>query len=642
MDTQLSAFQVYQQQNKKKRVVSPLSFEVQNERKKTRKNPRIENSTKISSVSMLKKKVKVVKKEKHTKLKEGPKDIKKFNKTAKTDNITNGINLNSVESQFEEKVPKKIKNVKKEKEIQKKKKIKKLKSSHNNITNENNVSEDEEEIPILVPIKEQPLEEKKKKLTPYDSSSEESDSHTGSFLPLNIIQESFNPVTQGLALFKWLINPITPKEFFEKYWEKDVLHVERSNRHYLRDIFSTEKLDSILRKFPLHYTRNIDVVAYQNGQKEVINEEGRALPAQLWDYYNNGCSVRVLNPHTYDQNIHSIIASLQEYFGTMVGANVYLTPPDSQGFAPHFDDIEAFVIQLEGSKYWKLYKPKESDVLARDSSLNFNAKDLDAPFKEVKLNAGDILYFPRGVIHEGRTIEEHSLHITISVYQHTAYADLLEFALPAALKKAAMENVEFRKGLPLNYLKHVGVVNKNDKSNKRKLIMEKIKCLMTDLLKYVDVDEAADQLGRKFMHDAMPPLYSQEEALHSCKYDGDFMKNGRVFNRVEITPEVRVRLLRYYALRIVQETSTNVKIYFCTDNAKSYHGEEEQWLEIDEKLIPAMQMLLKKYPDFLVVDSLPVEDETEKLSLISSLWEHGLLVTAEPLPNFESDAESDE
>ena len=36
----------------------------------------------------------------------------------------------------------------------------------------------------------------------------------------------------------------------------------------------------------------------------------------------------------------------------------YLTPPGSQGFAPHYDDIEAFVIQLEGKKHWKLYNPR--------------------------------------------------------------------------------------------------------------------------------------------------------------------------------------------------------------------------------------------------------------------------------------------
>ncbi len=36
----------------------------------------------------------------------------------------------------------------------------------------------------------------------------------------------------------------------------------------------------------------------------------------------------------------------------------YLTPPATQGFAPHYDDIEAFILQLEGKKNWKLYSPR--------------------------------------------------------------------------------------------------------------------------------------------------------------------------------------------------------------------------------------------------------------------------------------------
>lgn len=36
-------------------------------------------------------------------------------------------------------------------------------------------------------------------------------------------------------------------------------------------------------------------------------------------------------------------------------SNAYLTPPGSQGFAPHYDDIDAFILQLEGRKRWSLY-----------------------------------------------------------------------------------------------------------------------------------------------------------------------------------------------------------------------------------------------------------------------------------------------
>ncbi len=30
----------------------------------------------------------------------------------------------------------------------------------------------------------------------------------------------------------------------------------------------------------------------------------------------------------------------------MVGSNVYFTPSGHQGFAPHWDDIEAFLLQV--------------------------------------------------------------------------------------------------------------------------------------------------------------------------------------------------------------------------------------------------------------------------------------------------------
>lgn len=86
--------------------------------------------------------------------------------------------------------------------------------------------------------------------------------------------------------------------------------------------------------------------------------------------------------------------------------------------------------------------------------------------------------------------------------------------------------------MPLNYLKHLGAVNEKNESVDKKLLVEKVKSLVSSLVDYLDVDSAADLLGRKFMHDAMPPLYSNEEAENSCKRDGDYMINGKVYNRL--------------------------------------------------------------------------------------------------------------
>jgi lysine-specific demethylase/histidyl-hydroxylase NO66 len=68
-----------------------------------------------------------------------------------------------------------------------------------------------------------------------------------------------------------------------------------------------------------------------------------------------------------------VCSTLQEFLGSMVGANMYLTPPGTQGFAPHYDDVEVFILQLEGKKRWRLYEPRTAqEKLPRFSSANFS------------------------------------------------------------------------------------------------------------------------------------------------------------------------------------------------------------------------------------------------------------------------------
>ena len=79
-----------------------------------------------------------------------------------------------------------------------------------------------------------------------------------------------------------------------------------------------------------------------------------------------------------------------------------------QGFAPHYDDIDAFLLQLEGKKQWNLYKPPSEEMLLDLNPSKDFPSDLISGNKAKKywsgiLNEGDILYMPRGVIHFGKT-----------------------------------------------------------------------------------------------------------------------------------------------------------------------------------------------------------------------------------------------
>ena len=85
----------------------------------------------------------------------------------------------------------------------------------------------------------------------------------------------------------------------------------------------------------------------------------------------------------------------------LLNGNSYLTPAGTQGFAPHYDDIEAFVLQLEGKKRWRVYQPlSNAQVLPRHSSPNYEQEQIGEPIIDVILECGDLLYFPRGYIHQ--------------------------------------------------------------------------------------------------------------------------------------------------------------------------------------------------------------------------------------------------
>lgn len=115
---------------------------------------------------------------------------------------------------------------------------------------------------------------------------------------------------------------------------------------------------------------------------------------------------------------------------------------------------------------------------------------------DVTLNSGDLLYLPRGTIHQANCLENvHSLHITLSCHQLNTYGDLLLKLLPAALETAIAQSVEFRRGLPIDYLNYTGVVNADNDTKKRHTFLSTVQALMGQLFIFTSIDAACDQVG---------------------------------------------------------------------------------------------------------------------------------------------------
>merc|ERR1719339_451899 len=250
--------------------------------------------------------------------------------------------------------------------------------------------------------------------------------------------------------------------------------------------------------------------------------------------------------------------------------------------------------------------------MPRFSSGNFEQDEVGTPVLEVDLEPGDMIYMPRGTIHQGNCLsDEHSLHITISAYQLNSWTDLLEKLLPAALTAASQEDLQFREGLPRDFLLNMGVAHEENKSSAREQFMDKIK---------------------KLMNDVLPPALELSEKARTVLGDGEkwnSIKNS-VVNRVEIDPDTSIRLIRSTAVRLVSEEDS-VLVYFSTENTREYHEVGEQSLEVGSDLAPAVEHLITSYPAWIKVEDLPLEELEDRMKVAGDLWERGILMTNEPL-----------
>jgi len=220
---------------------------------------------------------------------------------------------------------------------------------------------------------------------------------------------------------------------------------------------------------------NAVVVAAEDDLEYVV-----ANPRDVWSNVDvSHCTLRLLRPHEHDDNVHALLSLLESEFGCMVGSNAYLTPLHSQGFAPHYDDVDVLVLQLEGYKRWRVYAPfRKGETLPRESSRDYSEKEVeengDGPLMDVVLGPGDVLYLPRGWIHQAETVgrpshvpkvagikDDHSLHLTVSAMQNWCWADFLEMLLPEALESAASsdKSISLREGLPRNFLSYMGTMH---------------------------------------------------------------------------------------------------------------------------------------------------------------------------------------
>lgn len=426
---------------------------------------------------------------------------------------------------------------------------------------------------------------------------------------------------------RYLFAPVPLQKVLSR-WGHHPLVVHRAAAAHFAGLLSPAVLEGWLEG-GLRYGLELDVAHYDvaAGRQTLNVGEERCVASEARARFAAGCSLRFLHPQRRSTPLWELCAVLERFFHSPVGCNAYWTPAGSQGFAPHYDDIDALVLQLHGAKRWRLYAPRSpEEALPRFSSGNFSASELGAPIAEFVLQQGDTLYMPRGCIHEARSAGSgDSLHVTLSCSQRETWRDLLELALPAALDAAAQLHPGLRQTLPRHTFQSLGVVHSDiDPSSQagaaRAQLLHHAAALVRLVVADLPLDAAADQMAAAFQSIRAPP---PRPPLPQPPASG--------LRRLK--PASRVRLAFAGAARLCVEGEV-AAVYHAFNNVREAAmggeapGEETFRLELRLEEAPMVEALLRAYPGHVTVRALEEEagGEANVAEFVGKLLDVGVAV----------------
>jgi ribosomal protein L16 Arg81 hydroxylase len=256
------------------------------------------------------------------------------------------------------------------------------------------------------------------------------------------------PRSFGLAR---LLSPVSPDQFLQDCWETRHLFVSRAASDYFADLPGLDAVDELITVTTPGATRSSDdgrLVRREDGgapRQRGFRTSADGIPDihDIYRAYHDGHTVILNRLHRRSAAVAALCEELEADLHHPVGANMYLTPAHSQGFAPHVDTHDVFVLQLHGSKEWHIGKATGELPLAYAPPEPTSLVD----YERTVLQPGDTLYLPRGVPHEAITSTSSSLHLTVGVHVHR-WIDLLQETLGAL----ATERTSLRKALPPGFL----------------------------------------------------------------------------------------------------------------------------------------------------------------------------------------------
>ena len=245
-----------------------------------------------------------------------------------------------------------------------------------------------------------------------------------------------------------LLAPHGLQAFLDDHWERAPLHVRGRPDEARASLVTLDAVDAMLST---RVNRHPDI-SLVNARDPIevddyTDHEGLIDPIRVARLFAAGATLIVNNLDQLSLGVRTLVSGLETELGIHAQANLYLTPGGAQGFAAHYDSHDVLLVQVLGQKQWHLYdSPKGLPM--RGERFEPGATKPGERTADLLLQRGDVLYIPRGLMHDAEAVDEGpSMHVTLGFHAVRWSEVLLEALAAQALAEPAL-----RAGLPLGAL----------------------------------------------------------------------------------------------------------------------------------------------------------------------------------------------
>lgn len=228
-----------------------------------------------------------------------------------------------------------------------------------------------------------------------------------------------------------MLQPLPVEVFLDEIWATRHHHIQRCRPGYFDDLLpGPSAVDALLERVQPEPSAVRLVKGGQDKDRAgYLRDDGSLDAARARDGLADGYTIVLNGLERYLRTVATVSHSLEVELNFPTRVNAYVTPPASTGFVPHYDPHDVLVLQIEGSKTWRLSTEAPVPPHEIQGRKGVGADGLTSAI-EVSLHAGDVLYLPRGQVHSAETRADPSVHLTIGLHAPTVLT-LITHALQA-------------------------------------------------------------------------------------------------------------------------------------------------------------------------------------------------------------------